>query len=153
MIWNEKFELPDRSYFVSDTQDYFEYIFKKHGEKTDNPSIRMFVNKIENRITFKTKTGYYLELLTPETMKLLRSNKNMITNDENGENMPHLEIAEVVLVHWNNVNNDNQQDSKVSHTFVPSKSFGQLLDTSPKHFMFLKTFDSEISYIEVWFTD
>ena len=70
--WNEEFELPDESYFVSDILDHFEYISKKHGEKTDNPSIRMYVNKIENRITFRTKTGYYLKLLMPEMMKVLK---------------------------------------------------------------------------------
>ena len=59
--WNDKFELPDGSYSISDIQDYFEYILKKHGENIDNPSIRIYVNKIENRITFKIKTGYYLE--------------------------------------------------------------------------------------------
>ena len=67
--------------------------------------------------------------------------------------MPHLEITEVVIVHCNIVNNDCQQDSRVLYTFVPNKSFGQLLDISPKNFIFLKTFDSEFSYIEVWFTD
>ena len=72
---NEEFELPDGSYSISDIQDYFEYIFKKYGEKTVNPSIRIYANKIENRITFKIKTGYYLELLTTETMKLLGSTK------------------------------------------------------------------------------
>ena len=76
--WNEEFELPDGSYSISDIQDYFEYILKKHGEKTVNPSIRMYINKIENRITFKIKTGYCLELLTPETMKLLGSTKSKI---------------------------------------------------------------------------
>ena len=69
--WSEDFKLPDGSYSVSDIQDYFEYILKKHNESVDNPSIRMYVNRIENRITFKIKSGYYLELLTPETMKLL----------------------------------------------------------------------------------
>ena len=63
--WNEEFELPDGSYSVSDIQDYFEYILKKHSERVDNPSIRIYVNKIENKITFKIKSGYYLELLTP----------------------------------------------------------------------------------------
>ena len=62
LTWNDKFKLPDRSYSISDIQDYFEYILKKHGKKIDNPSIRIYVNKIENRITFKIKTGYYLEL-------------------------------------------------------------------------------------------
>ena len=106
--WNDKFELPDGSYSVSDIQDYFESISKKHNEKIDDPSIRIYVNKIENRITFKIKTGYYLELLTPETMKLLGSTENKITKDKNGENVPHLEITEVVLVHCNIVNNDYQ---------------------------------------------
>ena len=67
-----------------------------HSESVDNPSIRIYVNKIENRITFKIKNGYYLELLTPETMKLLESAENKINKDKNGENVPHLEIVEVV---------------------------------------------------------
>ena len=64
----------------------------------DNPSIRIYLNKIENRNTFTIKTGYYLELLTPETMKLLESTENKIVKDKNSENLPHLEITEVVLV-------------------------------------------------------
>ena len=66
---------------------------KKHVEKIDNPSVRIYVNKIEDRITFKIKTGYYLQLLPPETMKLLGSNKIKITKGKNGENMPNLEIT------------------------------------------------------------
>ena len=77
----------------------------------------------------------------------------MITKDENGENVPYLEITEVVLIHCNVVNNSYQQNSRVLYTFVPNKSFGQLLDISPENFIYLKTFDSEFSYIEVWFTD
>ena len=91
-----------------------------------------YVNKIENRITFEIKTGYYLELLTPETMKLIGCTKKKITKDENGENVPHLEITEVILVHCNIFNNDYQQDSRVLYTFVPNRSFGQLLDMSQK---------------------
>ena len=72
-IWNDRFQLPDGSYSVSDIQDYFEYILKKHGENIDNPSVKIYVNKIENRITFKIKNGYSLELLTSETMKLVGS--------------------------------------------------------------------------------
>ena len=72
---------------------------KKHNEKIDNTSIRINVNKIENRITLKIKTGYYLDLLTPDTMKLLGSIENKITKDKNGENVPHFEIKKVVLVH------------------------------------------------------
>ena len=69
--WSDKFELPDGSYSISDIQDYFECIIEKHSENVDNPSIRIYVNKIENVIRLKIKNGYYLELLTPETMKLL----------------------------------------------------------------------------------
>ena len=94
--------------------------------------MRICINEIENRIMFKMETGYYLELLTPETMKLLGSTKNKITKDENGENVPHLEITEVVLVHCNIVNNSYQQNSRVLYTFISNKLFGQLLDISPK---------------------
>ena len=104
--WNEEFTLPDGSYSVSDIQDYFEYILKKHEENNNKPSIQIYVNKIENRITLKIKDGYSLELLTKETMKLLGSTENKITKDKNLENVPHLEIIEVVLVHCNIVNND-----------------------------------------------
>ena len=124
LTWNDKFESPDGSYSASNIQDYFEYILKKHGENIDNPSVKIYVNKIENRITFKIKNGYSLELLTPETMKLLGSTENKITKDKNGENVPHLEIREVALVHCNIINNDYQQDSRVLNTFVPNKPFG-----------------------------
>ena len=77
--WNDKFELPDGSYSVSDIQDYFEYILKKHGENIDNPSVKIYVNKIENRTTFKIKNGYTLELLTPDAMKLLGSTEKKVT--------------------------------------------------------------------------
>ena len=80
--WNDKFELPDGSYSVSDIQDYFEYILKKHGENTDKSSVQISVNKIENRVTFKIKNGYSLDLLMPETMKLLGSTKNEIIKDK-----------------------------------------------------------------------
>ena len=84
--------MPDGSYStISDIQDYFEYIFKKDSENVDDFSIKIYINKIENRVTFKIKTGYYLELLTPETMKLLGSTESKITKDKNGENVPHLE--------------------------------------------------------------
>ena len=85
---------------------------------------------------FKVKTGYYLELLTTETIKLLRSTKSKITKDKNGENVPHLEITEVVLAHCNIVSNDYQHDSRVLYTFIPNKSLGQLLDVSPKKLYF-----------------
>ena len=99
--WSDEFELLDGSNLISD-------ILKKHNENVDNPSIRIYVNKIENRITFKIKNRFYLELLTPETMKLLGSSESKITKDKNGENVSHLEITELVLVHCNLVNNDYQ---------------------------------------------
>ena len=95
---------------MSYIQDYFEYILKKHEGSTDKPSVQIYVNKTENRVTFKTKDEYSLELSTLETMKLLGSNENKINKDKNGENVLHLEITEVVLVHCNIVNNDYQQD-------------------------------------------
>ena len=128
--WSEESELPDGSYSISDIQDYFEYILKKHSESVDNPSIRIYVNRIENRITFKIKSGYYLEFLTPETMKLLGSTESKITQKKNGENVTHLEVVELVLVHCNFVNNDYQQDSRILYTFVPNKTFGSLLEIS-----------------------
>ena len=74
--------------------------------------MKIYINKIENSIIFKIKDGYSLELLTKETMKLLGSKENEITKDKKGENVPHLEITEVVLVHCNILNNDYQQDSR-----------------------------------------
>ena len=91
--------MPDGWYSVANIQDYFEYILKKQGENIDNPSVKIYVNKIESRITFRIKNGYSLELLTPETMKLFGSTENKITKNRNFENVPHLEITEVVLVH------------------------------------------------------
>ena len=84
--------MPDGSHSVSEIQDYFEYILKKHGENTDKPSVQIYVNKIENRVTFKIKNGYSLELLTPETMKLLESTENKITKDKDGENVLILKL-------------------------------------------------------------
>ena len=96
-MWNNKFELPDKSYSVSHTQDYFGYIIKENKTVTDNHPITIYVNKIEHRITFKIEGGYYLELLTPETMNLLGSTKNKTTNSKKCENVPHLGITEVLL--------------------------------------------------------
>ena len=136
--WSDEFELPDESYSISDIQDYFEYILKKHSENVDNSSIKIYVNKIGHRVTFKIKKGYYLELLTPETMKLLGSTENKINKDKNGENVHHLDIAELVLIHWNLVNNNYQQNSRILYTFVPNKLFGSLIEISPSSHIFLK---------------
>ena len=126
---------------------------KKHSESVDNPSIKIYVNKIENRVTFKIKKGYYLELLTPETMKLLGSTKGKITKDKSGENVPHLEIVELVLIPCSLVNSNYQQNSRILYTFAPNKPFGSLLEISPPNHIFLKKFNSEFQEIKVWFTD
>ena len=101
-----------------------------------NPLIRICISKIENRTTFKNKTWYYLEVLTPETMKLLGGTKNKVTKGKNGESVPHFEITKVVLVHCNLFNNNYQQDSRVLYTFVPIKPFGNLLEISPNNYIF-----------------
>ena len=86
-------------------------------------------------------------------MKLLGSTESKITNDKNGENVPHLEIVELVLIHCNLVNNNYQQNSRILYTFVTNKPFGNLLEISPTNNIFLKTFNSEFQKIKVWFTD
>ena len=128
--WNGEFKLPDGSYSIPDTQDFFQYILKKHGEDIDKPSLQIYVNKIENRFTFKIKNGYSLELLTLETIKLLGRTENKITKDKSGENVPHLEITEVVSLHCDIVKNDYQQDSRVLYTSVHNKPFRSLLEIS-----------------------
>ena len=151
--WNETFDLPDGSYSIADIQDYFEFIIKKHETLTENPSIHIYPNKIKNRIIFKIKTGYKLELLTPETMELLGSIKKVVDKDKNEENVTKLESVEVVLVHCNLAKNDYQHTSKTLFTFVPNKTFGQLINISPHAFTMMNTVNTEFSNIEVWFTD
>ena len=151
--WNDTFDLPDGSYSISDIQDYFEFIIKKHETLTENPPIQIYPNKIKNRIVFKIKTGYKLELLTPETMKLLGSTKKDVDKDKDGENVPKLESVEVVLVHCNLVKNDYQHTSKVLFTFVLNKKFGQLFNISPRSLTMMSTINTEFSFIEVWFRD
>ena len=151
--WNETFDLPDRSYNISEIQNYIEYIIKKHETIGENAPILIFANIIDNRIVFKIKTGYKLELLSKETMRLFGGAKDIIDADKNSENVPRLENVEVVLVHCNLVNNSYQQASRVLFTFVPAKQYGQLISISPKSLIFLKTMNTEFSEIEVWFTD
>ena len=111
------------------------------------------MNKIKNRIVCKIKTGYKLELLTKETMQLLRSEKNDVDKNKDGELVPRLEAVEVFLVHCNLVNNSYQQASKVLFTFVSNKQFGQLITITPHSPTMLKTTNAEFSFIEIWFTD
>ena len=131
--WNEACDLPDESYNISEIQGYIEYIIKKHKTIGKNAPILIYANTINNRIVFKIKSGYKLELLSKETMKLLGSTKYTIDADKNSENVPKLENVEVVLVHCNLVNNVYQQHSRV--------------------LVFLKTMNTDFSEIEVWFTD
>ena len=104
--WNDEFNFPDGSYSVSDIQDYFEYIIKKHETIADNPPVQIYVNKIKNRIVSKIETGYKLELLTKETMQLLGNSKKDTGRNKDGKIVPKLETVEVVLVHCNLVNNN-----------------------------------------------
>ena len=147
--WNDTFDLPDGSYSIDDNQDYFEFIIKKHETLTVDPPVGIYPNKIKNRIVFKIKTGHKLELLTPETMRLLGSTKKDVDADKNGENVPKLESVEVVLVHCNLVKNDYQHSSKVLFSFVPNKQFGQLINISPNTLTMMNTVNTEFSQIEV----
>ena len=124
-----------KMYSVTDIQDYFEYIIQKHKTVADNPLISIYANNIENRIIFRIKTKYYLGLLTPETMKLFGSPKS-----QSVENMPHLEITEVVSFHANVVSNDYEHNQRLLYTLFSNKSCRQLLNISLKSFVFLKIF-------------
>ena len=127
--------MPNGSYSIADIQDYFEFIIKKHETLTEDSPTEIYPNKIKNRIVFKIKTGYKLELLSPETMKLLVSTKKVVDKNKNGENVPKLQSVEVVLV------------------FVPNKQFGQLINITPHSLTMLSTTNTEFSFIKVWFTD
>ena len=151
--WNETFDLPDGPYNISEIQNYIEYIIKKHETIGENAPILIYANTINNRILFKIKIVYKLELLSKETMKLLASTKDIIDSDKNSENVPRLANVEVVLVHCNLVNNSYQQVLRVLFIFVPTKQYGQLIIISPHSLVFLKTMNTEFSEIEVWFTD
>ena len=151
--WNETFDLPDGLSNISEIQDYIEYIIKKHETIAKNAPILIYADTINNRIVFKIKTGYKLELLSKEAMKLLGNTKDIIDADKNSENVPRLENVEVVLVHCNLVNNSYQQHSRVLFIFVPNKQYGQLISISPHSLIFLKTMNTEFSEIDIWFND
>ena len=137
---------------ISEIQDYIEYIIKKHETIGETAPILIYANTISNRIVFKIKNGYKLELLSKETMQLLGSTKDIIDADKNSENVPNLQNVETVLVHCNLVNNSYQQASRVLFSFVPNKQYGQLFSISPHSLVFLKTMNTEFSEIEVWLT-
>ena len=145
--WNDTFDLPNDSYSIDDIQDYFEFIIEKHETLSENPPVQIYPNKSKNRIVFKTKNGYKLELLTPEKVRLLGSAKKVFDKDKNGEIVPKLESVEVSLVHCNLVKNNYQHTSKVLFTFV------QLINISLHSLTTMNTVNTKFSSIEVWFTD
>ena len=151
--WNDTFDLPDGLYNIPAIQNCIEYIIKKHETIAETAPILIYANKIINRLVFKIKTEYKLELLSKETMKLLGSTSDTIDSDKNSENVSRLENVEVVLVHFNLGNNSYQQASRVLFTFVPNKQYGQLISTSRNSLIFLKTVNTKFSEIEIWFTD
>ena len=111
------------------------------------------MNRTKNRIVFKITTGYKLEILTPETMKLLGSTNEDVDKDKNGKNVPKIESVEVVSVDCNLVKNDYQHTPKVLFTFIPNKQFGQLTNISPHSLTIMKTVNIKLFSVEVWFTD
>ena len=150
--WNDKFELPDGYYSVSDMQDHIEYIIKKHETSTKAPPIHVYINRINHRLVFKIRHGYKLELQMPETMKLFGSTK-LIDKTRNGENVPSPEVVEVVIVQCNLADNQYQQKSEVSYTFSPNKSYAYLLNVEPNNLVFLKTYNTEFDEILITFMD
>ena len=141
--WNETFDLPDGSYNIPKIQDYIEYIILKNETIGETAPILIYANTINNRIVFKIKTGYKLELLSKETMKLLGSTKDIIDSDKNSENVLRLENVEVVLV--SRVSRVLLQASRVLFTFVPNKQYGQLISILPHSLVFLKTINIQFS--------
>ena len=151
--WNDMFDVPDGSYSIAALQNYFEYIIKKHETIAEVSPVLIYVNEINNRIVFKIKSEYKLELLSKETMRLLGSSSDTIDGDKNSELVPKLESVDLVLVHCNVVNNNYQQASKVLFTFVSNKKYGQLITVSPETLIMLKAVNTEFSFFEIWFTD
>ena len=151
--WNDTFDVPDGSYSIAALQNHFEYIIKKHETIAVVSPMLIYVNEINNRIAFKIKSEYKLELLSKETVRLLGSLTDAIDGDKNSELVLKLESVDLVLLHCNLVNNSYQQASKVLFTFVPNKKYGHLITVSPNSLIMLKTINTEFSVIEIWFTD
>ena len=119
--------MPDSSYSIAALQNYFEYIIKKHETIDKVSPVLIYVNEINNRIVFKIKSGYKLELLSKETMRLLGSSSDTTDDNKNSVLVPKLESVDLVLVQCNVVNNNYQQASKILFTFIPNKKCGQLI--------------------------
>ena len=129
--------MPDDSYSVPDIQDYIEYIIKKHETLTTIPPVHVYINRVNNRLVFKTKDGYGLELQTPETTKVFSSTKKLIDETKNGEIMLSLEVVEVVFVQCNLAGNQYQQKSEVLYTIKPNKSYAPFSNVEPSNLVFL----------------
>ena len=138
---------------MSDIKDYTEYIINKQKTLSINSPIYIYSSRTNDRLVFKIKHGYKLELQTPETMKLFGSTKKFIEKTKNGENVPSLEVAEVALVQYNFVDNQCQHNSEVLHTFITNKSSAYMLNVEPSNLVFLKTCNAEFNDITVTFTD
>ena len=154
LTWNETFDLADGSYTIADIQDYFLWI---DGHETDVKSseespVLTYPDTIKNRIVFKIKTGYKLELLTNEAMALLGDGP-ITDQNKSGKNVPELEKVTSALLHYNVVHNDHLQNSKLLYSFVPNSSFGRLLSIQPLKLIDTKTSNSIFDYLEIWFTD
>ena len=154
--WSEDATIPDGSYEISQIQNYFlDEVIKKHESNVNSNEqspILIYANRILNRVTFRIKTGYKLELLTSETMRLLGDGP-IIDTTKNGENVPKLETVRNVLVFCNFVENAYLQDSKLLFSFVPNSIFGSLLSITPQVLKYCDTVDSIFGYIEISFTD
>ena len=154
--WSEDVTIPDGSYEISQIQNYFlDEVIKKHESNVkanEQSPIFIYANRTLNRVTVRIKTGYKLELLTNETMRLLGDGP-IIDTTKNGENVPKLEIVRNVLVFCNLLENAYLQDSKLLFSFVPNSRFRSLLSITPQVLKYCDTVDSIFDYIEILFAD
>ena len=154
--WSEDVTIPDGSYETSQIQNYFiDEVIKNHEsnvKSNERSPILIYANRILNIVTFRIKTGYKLELLTNEKMRLLGDGP-IINTTKNGENIPRLEIVRDALVFCNLVENVYLQDSELLFSFVPNSRFGSLLSITPQVLKYCDTVDSIFDYIEISFAD
>ena len=132
-----------------------EKMIQKHENTIKNNEespVLIYPNAVKNRIVFKIKTGYKLELLSKETQKLLGDGP-VIDKNKNSNNVPQLDQVEYILLQCNLVRNQYLRNSKLLYEFVPDKKFGQLISLKPPVFIQCKTSDTLFDYIEIWFTD
>ena len=152
--WSEDVTIPDSSYEISQMQNYFlDEVVKKHAsnvKSNEQSPILIYANRMLNRVSFRIKTGYKLELLTNETMRLLGDGP-IIDTTKNSENVPKLEIVRNVLVFCNLVENVYVQDRKLLFSFVPNSRFGSLLSITPQVLKYCDTVDSIFDCIEISF--